>query len=378
MRIAFFTHSLLSDWNHGNAHFLRGLGAELARAGHDVVAYEPRSAWSVVNLVRAHGEAPLRAVRRSYPMLRFARYELDTVDLERTLDGVDLAVVHEWNAPELVRALGRLRSRSRDLRLLFHDTHHRAVSAPAEMARYDLSNFDGVLAFGEAIRRIYLREGWAERVFTFHEAADVRLFRPMPDQPKESDLVWIGNFGDEERTRELEEFLLEPVASLGISARAYGVRYPAPVLASLARSGIEYGGWLANYETPAAFARHRVTIHVPRRPYARALPGIPTIRPFEALACGIPLVSAPWEDSELLFRAGIDYLVASSGEEMRRHLRDVLNDPSLSASLADSGRRTVLERHTCGHRAVQLLEIARDLGAMGDAGSPRMRAWGTR
>jgi spore maturation protein CgeB len=42
------------------------------------------------------------------------------------------------------------------------------------------------------------------------------------------------------------------------------------------------------------------------------LPGIPTIRVFEALACGIPLVSAPWDDSEHLFRPGEDFLVAAT------------------------------------------------------------------
>ena len=55
---------------------------------------------------------------------------------------------------------------------------------------------------------------------------------------------------------------------------------------------------------PEVFARFRVTVHVPRRPYVEALPGIPTIRVFEALACGIPLVCAPWDDAEGLFTPG--------------------------------------------------------------------------
>jgi spore maturation protein CgeB len=100
---------------------------------------------------------------------------------------------------------------------------------------------------------------------------------------------------------------------------------------------------------------------VPRRPYARALPGIPTIRVFEALACGIPLVSAPWDDVEGLFHPGRDYLVAGDGAAMRRHLRDVLADPSLAAALADHGRRTILARHTCAHRVEQLLDIHAEL-----------------
>jgi spore maturation protein CgeB len=108
---------------------------------------------------------------------------------------------------------------------------------------------------------------------------------------------------------------------------------------------------------PAAFARYRVTVHVPRRPYAAALPGIPTIRPFEALACGIPLVSAPWQDSEGLFRPGEDYLVARNGAEMTRQLELVLRDQSLAERLSSHGLETIRRRHTCGHRVDELLEI---------------------
>ena len=67
---------------------------------------------------------------------------------------------------------------------------------------------------------------------------------------------------------------------------------------------------------PTSFAQHRMTIHVPRRPYVEALPGIPTIRVFEALACGIPLVSAPWQDEEALVPAGRGF------PDGARHRRD--------------------------------------------------------
>jgi spore maturation protein CgeB len=112
---------------------------------------------------------------------------------------------------------------------------------------------------------------------------------------------------------------------------------------------------------PEIFARYRVTVHIQRRPYAAALPGIPTIRPFEALACGIPLVSSPWRDGEGLFTAGRDYLVARDGAEMTRLLRMLLDHPARSKALAERGRRTVLERHTCAHRVDELLKIRRSL-----------------
>jgi spore maturation protein CgeB len=94
----------------------------------------------------------------------------------------------------------------------------------------------------------------------------------------------------------------------------------------------------------------------------RALPGVPTIRVFEALACGIPLVSAPWDDAEGLFAPGEDFLFARDGAEMRARLRDVLGDPALARALAERGRRTVLARHTCGHRADELVAVAAELG----------------
>ncbi len=69
MRVILFCHSLLSDWNHGNAHFLRGIVTELVHRGHEVRVYEPRDAWSVQNLVRDHGEAALDLARRAYPLV---------------------------------------------------------------------------------------------------------------------------------------------------------------------------------------------------------------------------------------------------------------------------------------------------------------------
>jgi spore maturation protein CgeB len=134
------------------------------------------------------------------------------------------------------------------------------------------------------------------------------------------------------------------------------VRYPEEARVRLADAGIEYAGWLANYEAPRVFARYGVTVHVPRRPYVAALPGIPTIRVFEALACGIPLISAPWSDAEGLFTRG-DFLVARDGAEMQRHLRSVLADPQLARALAEHGRRTIVARHTCAHRVDELLQI---------------------
>jgi spore maturation protein CgeB len=361
MRIVMFYHSLISDWNHGNAHFLRGVVCEMQRRGLDVAVYEPADAWSMANLLADHGATAVTRFHRAYPELHSIRYDPATLDLDTVLQEADLVLVHEWNDRDLVRRIGEHRARSGRYRLLFHDTHHRSVTEPGEMAGYALAVFDGVLAFGRVIRDLHLRHGWARRAWVWHEAADTVRFHPHAPNTVDGDLVWIGNWGDDERTAELHEFLIEPVRALGLRATVYGVRYPAEARAALADAGIQYGGWLPNSEVPEVFGRHRLTVHVPRRPYARALPGIPTIRVFEALACGIPLISAPWDDAEGLFTPGDDFLVARSGTEMQEQIRRVLSDPALAAQLAERGLRTVRERHTCAHRVDELLTIYREL-----------------
>jgi len=359
-----FYHSLVSDWNHGNAHFLRGIVRELMGRGHEVTVWEPASSWSREHLLREHGPLAVRGFHQAYPELSSRRYEPDTLNLERELEDADLVLVHEWNEHPLVEAIGLHRATHGGYRLLFHDTHHRSVTDHASMGQYRLENYDGVLAFGEVIRRRYLDQDWSARVWTWHEAADTSVFFPR-QAPTEGDVIWVGNWGDEERTAELEEFLVRPIEALQLRARIHGVRYPAAGLRRLAQAGIEYAGWLPNYEVPDAFARFRLTLHIPRRPYVEALPGIPTIRVFEALACGIPLVSAPWEDAEHLFSPGEDFLVARNGAEMLSLIAGLLADIEAAKALAQRGLKTVLARHTCAHRVDELLGIVAELNGVG-------------
>jgi spore maturation protein CgeB len=370
MKVAYFTHSLASCWNHGNAHFLRGVLRELKARGHEVVAYEPAGAWSLENLLKDHGEAGLEAYQRLYPDLSSCTFTPD-VDLGEMVADADAVIVHEWNEPWLVAAIGRLRSRGASFTLLFHDTHHRAVSDPDAIQQFDLNGYDGVLAFGETLAEVYRSWGWGNRVHVWHEAADTRLFHPPHEETERRGLVWIGNWGDDERSAELESFLFRPAQTVGLPLEIYGVRYPEHALSMLGRYGAIYRGWLPNARAPEIFAQHLATVHVPRRFYVDLLPGIPTIRVFEALACGIPLVSAPWRDSENLFNPGTDYLVVQDEAQMERHLIALKNDPELRAALVTNGLTAIRSRHSCSHRVDQLLAI---LAAHGAPASMEMTA----
>lgn len=362
MKIVYFTHSLASCWNHGNAHFLRGVLGELIALGHEVRAYEPEGSWSLANLLRDHGQQGVALYRKFYPELSSHEYG-PGCDIAELIDGADLVIAHEWNDHKLVADLGRLRSRGGRFTLLFHDTHHRAVSAPEEMRAYDLSGYDGVLAFGAALADVYRKWGWGHRAFVWHEAADTRRFRPPLQEQAREGLVWIGNWGDGERSEEIAHYLLRPARDAALPLDIYGVRYPDEAKATLKRYGARYHGWLANAGVPAVFAQHLATVHVPRRFYTQVLPGIPTIRVFEALACGIPLLSAPWEDREDLFRVGTDFLMVRNANEVAEALRRLQHEPELRASLVQHGLQTIRAHHTCAHRAQELLDITEQLRA---------------
>lgn len=357
MRIALFCHSLRSDWNHGNAHFLRGVVTELALQGHTVEIFEPEHSWSYQNLIANEQRDYGDELRATYPLLRINVYREDTLNLDRAAGDADVVLVHEWTEPAMLRRLTAHRKRQRYL-LLFHDTHHRSVSDPAMP---ETEGFDGVLAFGESVSERYRKAGWMGRVWTWHEAADIRVFYPRLPQNAVQDLLWIGNWGDGERTEELREFFIDPVKELKLTARACGVRYPPEALALISRAGIEFGGWIPNFRAPLLYAEAKLTVHIPRRPYTRELPGIPTIRVFEALACGIPLISAPWDDCEGLFTGGEDFLIARDKCHMKKLIRMLLADPDGASALADHGRATILERHTCKHRVAEFLQIYRQL-----------------
>lgn len=357
MRFHLFYHSLESDWNHGNAHFLRGFASELIARGHSVRIFEPENNWSRSNLVSEHGPEAIGAFRRAYPLLSSIFYVPESADLAELVGDADIAIVHEWNSHRVVAMLGAARRANESLRLFFHDTHHRAVTAPSDMARYNLSRYDGVLAYGQTLKNEYLRHGWHDNVFVWHEAADTRVFYPRVKAEPTYDLVWIGNWGDDERTAELQEFLINPVTELGLKAATYGVRYPDSALIQLDRANISYHGWIPNFAVPDIFASARLTLHIPRRPYASRLHGIPTIRPFEALACGIPLISAPWTDLERLFTPGVDFLQVQDGSEMKSQIQRILSNPDVARNLSSHGLQTIRARHSCSHRVDQLLSF---------------------
>jgi len=367
LKLRIFAHSWISDWNHGNAHFLRGLAYELTRLGHEVRCYENPNSWSMNNLWQEGTDKAGNTILgfwKAFSLLDVRFYKNDEgfrQFAEEELREADVVIIHEWNDPAIVQTILSLKPKL-GFRALFHDTHHRASTNPKEVRRFPLQEFDGVLAFGEALRQIYINQFGVKKAWTFHEAADTAHFQPL-NEHKNTDVVWVGNWGDEERTRELMEFLMVPAAGLRNHKFAvYGVRYPTEARTHLASAGIDYRGYLSNLEAPQAYGRSALTLHVPRKSYTNGLSGIPTIRVFEALACGVPLVCSPWSDVEGLFRRDEDYVCVNNSSEMKAKLQELLHDAAAREQIANNGRETIRKRHSCIHRAMELVEICKELG----------------
>jgi hypothetical protein len=329
MKIVYFTHSLASCWNHGNAHFLRGVLSELIARGHDVQVWEPDGAWSLANLLADHGEAGLAPIGR--PILNSTLPPTRrSASSDRMVESADLVIVHEWNEPGIwCRGWGRSVCSTAGSRCC-STTPITARSAIPTRSAPSIST--AMTACWPSARR------WRRSIALGLGRPGVRLarggrrhlFHPPASRSARKGLVWIGNWGDGERTAESRPSCSAPRATGPCRSTSTACAIPPEAKAMLARYGARYHGWAP---TPASRG-----LRAPSRHGARAAPLLcrrPARHPddpvFEALACGIPLVSAPWRDTEGLFRPGQDYLVARDGEEMTRHLRALRDDPDLRA-----------------------------------------------
>ncbi len=212
--------------------------------------------------------------------------------------------------------------------------------------------------------------GWDGRAYVWHEAADTRLFRrPGGGRARRPRLDrQLGRRRAHGRARDL------PVRSR--AGRRLGPRHlrrplsrrgagdPGTPRRALSRLGAE----CRRARAVRTSARHaRFTSRAAST--SRLCPASRRSACSRRWPAAFPLASAPWEDAEGLFTPGEDYLVARDGAEMERHLRALAHDPDLRRALTAHGLATIRARHTCRHRAAELLAIAASLAAP-DAAPP--------
>jgi spore maturation protein CgeB len=214
---------------------------------------------------------------------------------------------------------------------------------PELIPRYDLYlSFTG----GPTLDHIERRYG-SPMARPLYCSVDPALYYPEPAAPK-WDLGYMGTYSDD-RQPTVERLLIEPARRLQEGRFAVvGPQYPPEIDWPPNVERIEH---LPPAEHRAFYNAQRFTLNVTRADMI-ATGYSPSVRLFEAAACGTPVVSDYWEGLDTFFSIDREILVARTPDEVLSYLHDM--PESERRALAGRAREKVLAKHTAAHRAAEL------------------------
>jgi spore maturation protein CgeB len=191
-------------------------------------------------------------------------------------------------------------------------------------------------------------------------SVDPAAYPPL-DRPKRWDLSYLGTYSPD-RQPKLERLLFEPARRAPhLRFAVAGPLYPDHIAWPENVDRLEH---VAPADHPAFYAESRFTLNVTRDDMVRA-GWSPSVRLFEAAACGTPILSDRWDGLDTLFLPGRDIVVAESAEDV---LAALGGD---GREVAAAARQRVLAEHTAAHRAGELENALHE--ALARLGSPAER-----
>jgi spore maturation protein CgeB len=343
-RVVIVGLTITSSWGNGHATTYRGLVRELVRRGHDVTFLERDVPWYA-----AHRDLPEPPYGRTFLYADLADLKRRFEETVREADAVivgsyvpDGIEVGEWvtTVAEGVTAFYDI-----DTPITLAGLGNGGVDylSRALVPRYRLYlSFTG----GPTLERLE-REFGAPLARALYCSVDPELHQAAPRAPR-WDLGYLGTYSDD-RQGPLERLMLD--AARARPERSFvvaGPQYPPSI------------AWPANVERlehvppsdhAAFYGGQRFTLNLTRADM-RAAGYAPSVRLFEAAACGVPVISDAWPGLETFFRPGEEILIAEGPEETIAYIEDLPE-----AARLDVGRRAraaVLSRHTARHRAEEL------------------------
>lgn len=344
LRFVIFGLSITSSWGNGHATTYRGLVRELVARGHDVLFLERDVPWYAENrdlpkplhgttaLYRSIEEVKDRFSRqiRQADVVMVGSYVPDGVAVGEwvTSEAGGVTAFYDIDTPVTIARLERL---------------EQEYLSPQLIPRYDLYlSFTG----GPLLRRIERTFG-SPRARVLYCSVDPAVYRPEQLQLK-WDLGYLGTYG-EDRQPKLEALLSEPARhwKQGRFVVA-GPMYPTNIVWP---ANVERINHLAPSEHRAFYNSQRFTLNITRADMVRAGHS-PSVRLFEAAACGVPIISDWWPGLDEVFTPGREILIARSPIESLRLLQEVPEQER--RSIADRARDRVLACHTAAHRAAEL------------------------
>ncbi len=344
--------SITSSWGNGHATTYRGLVRELAARGHRVLFLERDVPWYADNRDLPEPAYCELALYRSVSELRrrFAS----------AIRTADLVVVGSYVADGI--AIGEWVTRTASGVTAFYD-----IDTPVTLARLAtgdveyltpelIRRYDLYLSFtgGPTLQRIE-RELGSPCARPLYCSFDPELYFPETRTIK-WDLAYMGTYSAD-RQPTLERLLLEPARRWSRGRFAVvGPQYPEDVHwpRNVARRA-----HLAPREHRAFYNAQRFALNVTRADMIAAGYS-PSVRLFEAAACGTPIISDAWRGLSDLFTPNEEILIAHSTDDVLRYLREIPDDERIA--IGRRARTRVLAEHTASHRAVELEQHVRSVG----------------
>jgi spore maturation protein CgeB len=347
-RLVVFGLSITSAWGNGHATTYRGLLRALAERGWEITFFEKDVEW-----YRSNQDLPSPdfCELRLYPEWDGVRAEAETAvrDADATLIG------SYAGDPRLVDAVQAWRG-SRGL--LFYDidtpitlTGLQNQATTSYLRADQVPLFDVYLSFtgGPALRELETVWG-ARRAEALYCAVDPRVHKPAPvDERFTCALGYMGTYS-EDRQPKLARLLLEPAWALpGERFIIAGAQYPPMDLPP----NVERYVHVYPRDHPAFYGSNLLTLNLTRDAMVR-YGWSPSVRMFEAAACGACIASDDWPGLDTLLEPGQELLLVESGQQMQEEIERLRADPAARARIGEAARTRVLREHTYEQRAAQL------------------------
>jgi spore maturation protein CgeB len=371
MKIVMLGLSITSSWGNGHATTYRALVRALAARGHSVLFLERDVPWYAA---QRDLPSPGYCDVRLYDSVR-ALEERHAADLRES----DLAVIGSF-VPEGVAA-GDVLLRTAGGVTAFYD-----IDTPVTLARLDegrheylaprqIPRFDLYLSFtgGPTLARLQ-RQHRARLARPLYCSVDPGLYYPGDeDEPPLWDLGYLGTYSDD-RQPGLERLMLKAVRQWPDGRFVVaGPQYPASIAWPPNVHRVEH---LPPADHRRFYTRMRYALNVTRRDMVRAGHS-PSVRLFEAAACGVPIVSDAWKGLDRFFTPAAEILLSSGPAQTLGYLRDLPDADRREIGLR--ARARVLREHTAAHRAAELEACVREAGlAGGGVGAPRLETHARR
>ena len=343
MNIAVLGLSITSSWGNGHATTYRALVRALAERGHRIQFFERDVEWYASNR-----DQP------ASPYWQTTLYDsIDALHAHRaSIRQADVVVVGSY-VPDGPEAIDWVMATATGVRA-FYDidtpvTLDKLQRGVCEYIRADqVKAFDVYLSFtGGTILQRLEREFGAQRARPLYCAADPERYRPT-DEALQWHLGYLGTYSPD-RQPALNLRLVEPARKWsGGRFVVAGPQFPEELQWPSNVDRIEH---LSPPDHPSFYCAQRFTLNVTRSAMVDAGYS-PSVRLFEAAACGTPIISDEWTGLGEFFAPGVEILVTRSADETLEYVRD-LPDADREA-IAARARQRVLSAHTAAHRASEL------------------------